>query len=190
MGDKSTSFLKSRHAGRAEGLSKLMAGGSVVQTASLSVTFSRWKRFLSVLLWLLIIEGALAGVIRVRVLIEGLSSGNGFSVIEAASAIGLLVFPVMLYAIVRLRTAQKEMHVLMSDEQQSSQVTRILLDTTTEGIYGIDGNGRCTMANRAAGQFLRYTPEELIGKDMHDLIHHSQTDNSTYLIEECPINHY
>ena len=160
----------------------------MVQTASLSVTFSRWQRFLSALLWLLIIEGALAGVIRVRVLIGVLSSGGDFSLVEAASAIGLLVFPVILYAIVRLREAQQEMHVLMSDEQQSSHATRVLLDTTTEGIYGIDVNGRCTMANRAAGQLLRCTPEELIGKAMHDLIHHSKADNSAHPIEECPIN--
>ncbi len=160
----------------------------MVQTASLSVKFSRWQRFLSALLWLLIIEGALAGVIRVRVLIGALSSGGGFSLVEAASAIGLLVFPAILYAIVRLREAQQEMQVFMSDEQQSSHATRVLLDTTTEGIYGIDVNGRCTMANRAAGQLLKCTPEELIGKAMHDLIHHSKADNSIYPVEECPIH--
>ncbi|MDQ3662416.1 MAG: PAS domain S-box protein, partial [Actinomycetota bacterium] len=143
---------------------------------------------MSALLWLLIIEGALAGVIRVRVLIEALSSGGRFSLVEAASAIGLLVFPAILYAIVRLREAQQEMQVFMSDEQQSSHATRVLLDTTTEGIYGIDVNGRCTMANRAAGQLLKCTPEELIGKAMHDLIHHSKADNSTYPVEECPIH--
>jgi PAS domain S-box-containing protein len=79
------------------------------------------------------------------------------------------------------------MHVLVSDERESSHATRVLLDTTTEGLYGIDVNGRCTMANRAAGEFLGYTPEELIGRDMHDLIHHSRANGSTYPLGECPI---
>jgi PAS domain-containing protein len=98
-----------------------------------------------------------------------LASGKAFELVEAASAIGLLMFPAMLYAIARLGKAQKEMHDLVSEEQQSSHATRVLLDTTTEGIYGIDADGKCTMANRAAGELLGYGPKELIGRDMHDL---------------------
>jgi PAS domain S-box-containing protein len=164
-----------------------MRGGSVSQTVSLSETISRWQGSLKILMWLLSIEAAIAGVIRVRVVLGSLASGRGFESLEAASAIGLLMFPAMLYAIVRLRKAQNEMHDLVGEEQQSSHATRVLLDTTTEGIYGIDVDGKCTMANRAAGELLGYRPEELIGRDMHDLIHHSKANGSPYLPGECPI---
>jgi PAS domain S-box-containing protein len=164
-----------------------MRGGSVSQTASLSGTISRWQGSLKILVWLLAIEAAIAGVLRVQVVLGSIASGKAFELVEAASAIGLLMFPAMLYAIVRLRKAQKEMHDLVSEEQQSSHATRVLLDTTTEGIYGIDVDGKCTMANRAAGELLGYGPEELIGRDMHDLIHHSKANGSPYPSGECPI---
>lgn len=76
---------------------------------------------------------------------------------------------------------------MVRGEQHSSSATRVLLDTTTEGIFRIDENGLCIMANRAAGEFLGYRPEELIGRDMHDLIHHTRSDGSAYPVEDCPI---
>ncbi len=63
----------------------------------------------------------------------------------------------------------------------------LLLDSTGEGIYGIDLQGRCTFINSAAANMLGYSLEQVLGKNMHDLIHHSHNDGSPYHLENCPI---
>lgn len=62
-----------------------------------------------------------------------------------------------------------------------------LLESTGEGIYGLDLEGRVTFMNRAGGQMLGYTPDELTGERIHDLIHHTRADGSPYPWDECPI---
>ena len=62
-----------------------------------------------------------------------------------------------------------------------------LLNSTNEGIYGIDAEGRCTFLNRAGAQMLGFTRLEVLGRNMHKLIHHSRADRSPYPEIECPI---
>jgi PAS domain S-box-containing protein len=64
-----------------------------------------------------------------------------------------------------------------------------ILESTGEGIYGIDLSGNCTTINRAALNFLGYTREECIGKNMHELIHYKKIDGSPYPKIQCPILH-
>ncbi len=63
----------------------------------------------------------------------------------------------------------------------------LLMESTDEGIYGIDWRGRCTFVNRSAAQMLGYQPDELLGESMHRLVHHTRSDGSPYPVEECPI---
>ncbi|HEX4749745.1 MAG TPA: PAS domain S-box protein [Bryobacteraceae bacterium] len=62
-----------------------------------------------------------------------------------------------------------------------------LLDSTGEGIYGIDPHGLCTFVNRAACQMLGYEPQEMHGRNMHGLIHHTRPNGDPYPEAECPI---
>jgi PAS domain S-box-containing protein len=56
-----------------------------------------------------------------------------------------------------------------------------LLDSAAEGLYGVDMQGRCTFINRAALAMLGYEREaELLGRDIHALIHHSHADGRPY----------
>ncbi|MBS3909976.1 MAG: SpoIIE family protein phosphatase [Actinobacteria bacterium] len=64
---------------------------------------------------------------------------------------------------------------------------RLLLESTDEGIYGIDLEGRCTFCNLAAAEMLGYEPEEVLGRKMHELMRHSKSDGSPYPVEECPV---
>ncbi len=64
---------------------------------------------------------------------------------------------------------------------------RSLLESTDEGIYGEDRENRSTFINRSAAEMLGYTPEELLGKKLHALIHYRRKDGSPYPEEECPI---
>jgi len=63
----------------------------------------------------------------------------------------------------------------------------LLLDSTGDGIYGIDTEGRCTFINRAGAKMLGYEPAEVMGQNMHRLIHHSLPDHSPYPITQCHI---
>jgi PAS domain S-box-containing protein len=66
---------------------------------------------------------------------------------------------------------------------------RLLLDSTGEGIYGIDNHGHITFINRAAANLLGYEPEEILGQNAHDLLHHQKADGSHYPVQDCPIFH-
>jgi len=66
----------------------------------------------------------------------------------------------------------------------------ILLNSTEEGIYGVDINERCNFVNQKCLELLGYSnEEEIIGKDMHELIHHSYENGEPFLKENCEISH-
>src|SRR5581483_8049139 len=64
---------------------------------------------------------------------------------------------------------------------------RSILQSTGEGIYGIDLTGRCTYINDAAARALGYAVDEALGQNMHQLVHHSHPDGSPYSLDDCPI---
>ncbi len=63
----------------------------------------------------------------------------------------------------------------------------LLLASTGEGIYGVDTDGRCHFVNPAAARLLGYDAEELLGANMHDLLHHTHPDGAHYPVDHCPI---
>ncbi len=62
-----------------------------------------------------------------------------------------------------------------------------LLDSAGEGIWGVNLHGICTFVNRMALSAFGFSVEELIGSNIHDLIHHHYPDGSPFPAEECPI---
>lgn len=62
-----------------------------------------------------------------------------------------------------------------------------LMDSTDEGIYRRDHEGRITFINRAALEQTGYTEAEVLGQDAHELLHHSHEDGSPYPAEQCPL---
>ncbi len=73
-----------------------------------------------------------------------------------------------------------------ADRQQALQAA--VLDATAEGIYGLDHAGRCTFINPAAATLLGYTAAEVLGRDMHALVHHHHRDGTPYPSDACPIH--
>lgn len=63
----------------------------------------------------------------------------------------------------------------------------LLLESAGEGIYGIDLNGRCIFINGAGAELLGYTPDEVLGRNMHYLIHHSHADSQHMPVHDCRI---
>lgn len=63
----------------------------------------------------------------------------------------------------------------------------LILAAAGEGIYGLDSEGLTTFANPAAADMLGWDAQELIGKPMHAMHHHTRPDGSVFPKEECPI---
>lgn len=71
--------------------------------------------------------------------------------------------------------------------EQLARRNQQILEAAGQGIYGLDNQGKTTFVNPAAARMLGYKPEELIGKNHHELVHHSRPDGKTYPNRECPI---
>ena len=63
----------------------------------------------------------------------------------------------------------------------------LLLHSLGEGIFGIDLDGRCTFVNPAALRLLGYSTQGVLGRNMHDLVHHTRADGQHYPECDCPI---
>lgn len=63
----------------------------------------------------------------------------------------------------------------------------LILEAAGDGIYGIDLDGKLTFINHAGAGALGYAPEQLMGRDLHEAIHHSHADGTPYSKAGSPI---
>lgn len=68
-----------------------------------------------------------------------------------------------------------------------SKQMQLLLDSTGQGVYGLDLEGKCTFVNRATCEMIGYRTEDVLGRNMHELVHHHRVDGSPYPPNECPV---
>ncbi len=73
---------------------------------------------------------------------------------------------------------------LFKDMERENQ---LILHAVGEGIYGVDAEGRTTFANPAAERMLGWRIDELMGRVIHRVVHHSHEDGSIFPLKECPI---
>ena len=71
--------------------------------------------------------------------------------------------------------------------QAAEEQTRLIVESTADGLLGVDPAGRCTFVNPSASRMLGYRPDELIGRSVHDLIHNRYPDGRPYPRERCPL---
>ncbi len=83
--------------------------------------------------------------------------------------------------------AQQKLQQHSSELSKLNESMRLLLESTGEGIYGVDIDGRCTFANRAAVSMFGFPLDELLGKIIHILTHHTHKDGRPYPNEDCPV---
>ena len=81
---------------------------------------------------------------------------------------------------------RRQQRAILEAEQSEAQVT-LLTNSIAHSIYGVNMQGCCTFINAAGVKAFGYdNASELLGKNMHELVHHSRADGSPYLPEECP----
>jgi PAS domain S-box-containing protein len=75
-------------------------------------------------------------------------------------------------------------------QEERNRLTRrmqLLMESTGQGIYGIDLEGKCTFINRATCELICCRSEEALGQNMHALVHHHKPDGSVYPVDQCPV---
>ena len=92
------------------------------------------------------------------------------------------------------REAEQHMRGGLAEWQRSERVFRnierenqLILRAAGEGIYGVNAEGTTTFVNPAAQRMLGWSAEELVGRDMHSVVHHSRPDGTHYPHLDCPI---
>ncbi len=71
---------------------------------------------------------------------------------------------------------------------EQNETALMLLNSTAEGIYGVDSNNICTFVNKSFLKMFRFkTSQDVIGQDMHDLIHKFADDSVDQEQTGCPI---
>ena len=110
---------------------------------------------------------------------------------SAITLILIIIIATTFILLLRKQVQQQTRELLAkkSDLKENAEMTRLLLDSTAEGIYGLDPEGTCTMCNAACLAMLGYTDQQqLLGRNMHKLVHHTHDDGSTYDAADCPIS--
>jgi PAS domain S-box-containing protein len=103
---------------------------------------------------------------------------------------GILFVPLLgflLWTTGRLRKEWAETQRAKETLERLRRQNELILNSAGEGIYGLDLLGNTTFVNPAAARMLGWDIEELIGKPMHAVLHHSKPDGSPYPADECPI---
>jgi two-component system sensor histidine kinase/response regulator len=89
-----------------------------------------------------------------------------------------------------LAQTQEQARQLTAQREQlkaSEERFRLILESTAEGIFGVDTEGNISFINPPACRMLGFTTEELIGKNPHLTFHHHHPDGSVFSMEECPM---
>jgi PAS domain S-box-containing protein len=149
--------------------------------------------------------------------IEDVTESDYFTRIPAATSAGLLsayaiplglvqgIFGVMaFFSHERKRVDEQLNNFLMSignqmgqfmarkvAEEERERIGRelvLILDSTSEGIYGTNLAGSITFINQSAARTFGFRREEAVGKNSHALFHHTRPDGAAYPESECPLS--
>jgi diguanylate cyclase (GGDEF)-like protein/PAS domain S-box-containing protein len=71
--------------------------------------------------------------------------------------------------------------------ERLSHQHEMVLKSAGEGIFGLDLDGNVTFVNPAASHMTWWSTQELLGRSMHNLLHHTKPDGTPYPSAECPI---
>ena len=88
---------------------------------------------------------------------------------------------------IELRIAARDLARLAAAAERERRGREALMDATAEGLYGMDLDGRFTFLNASGARMLGYAPAQVLGRAVHELIHHRRADGSPYAAGDCPL---
>jgi|APTNR8051073442_1049403.scaffolds.fasta_scaffold08341_2 PAS domain S-box-containing protein len=71
---------------------------------------------------------------------------------------------------------------------QKIMLWRAVCENATAAMFMMNRHQHCVYMNPAAESLTGYTLEEVEGRPLHDVIHHTRPDGSPYPVDECPID--
>lgn len=86
-----------------------------------------------------------------------------------------------------IRAGLKEWQALQELFIDSDTGKHLLLSSVGDGIYSINKQGLCTFINPVGAKMLGLQPEDVLGKNIHKVHHHTHENGKHYPVEECPI---
>ncbi|AXI03656.1 PAS domain S-box protein [Aquirhabdus parva] len=86
-----------------------------------------------------------------------------------------------------MRAGLLEWQTILNLFKESERGNQLLLSAVGDGIYSINSEGLATFVNPAGARMLGWKPEEMLGKNIHRIHHHTHADGSHYPVEDCPI---
>ncbi|WP_245621647.1 PhnD/SsuA/transferrin family substrate-binding protein [Sedimenticola selenatireducens] len=63
----------------------------------------------------------------------------------------------------------------------------LILNSVADGIIGVDLDGKTTFANRAMSQITGWSATDLIGRNQHEILHHTRADGTPHPADQCPV---
>lgn len=75
-----------------------------------------------------------------------------------------------------------------TDLREVSMRLDAILANTTMAVFLMDERQHCVFMNKAAEDLTGYTFDEVAGRPLHDVIHHSYPDGSPFPLSECAID--
>lgn len=86
-----------------------------------------------------------------------------------------------------LAHTELQLRAALLDAERASVERAAVIESSSDGIYTVDLDGACTLANLAASAILGFSVEEMLGRNMHDLVHHHHADGREFPEEQCPL---
>jgi len=86
-----------------------------------------------------------------------------------------------------IRAGLKEWQALQELFIDSDTGKHLLLSSVGDGIYSINKQGLCTFINPVGAKMLGLQPEDVLGKNIHKVHHHTHENGTHYPVEDCPI---
>jgi PAS domain S-box-containing protein len=93
----------------------------------------------------------------------------------------LLFMVVMTIWVLRLNRQLERLKICLEHQNE------LILNSVADGIYGVDLDGNSTFVNRSMEEITGWSSEDMIGKNQHEILHHTRSDGSDHPSSECPV---
>lgn len=88
----------------------------------------------------------------------------------------------------KVKERTSELEFTNEELNRTKENLSLILDSTAEGIFGIDMMGKCIFCNDSCIKLLGYaSQEDILGKNIYNIIHNEKSDGSTLPQEDCKI---
>ncbi|HET7341536.1 MAG TPA: ATP-binding protein [Methylomirabilota bacterium] len=135
-----------------------------------------------------ILATALSVIVVDRLWLDSVFASPGHDIGELVAAALFVVMGIAISAACEgAQRDRRRLEATAAAERRLLQERVALLECTAQGLFGVDRDGRCTFINRACAGMLGWRPDEVLGRDMHTLLHPRRPDGRPCPRAECPI---